>query len=128
MALNNYRKTNRRGYVFRLHRSGRPWDERPDEVNWEAIAVGQPVKFIAVQFGRTGWYAQGPVTVTAPETLDRAAWTVWATDEDWPTMTGEVGHPLAAGERFDLPVTGTIVGGVPRRGATPRPKAPRREP
>ncbi len=59
----------------------------------------------------------GPVTVTAPETLEKPAWTVWATDEvgKAPTMTGEVGHRLAAGEKFDLPVTGMIVGAVPRR-------------
>jgi hypothetical protein len=66
--------------------------------------------------------------VAAPEALDRPAWTVWATKEDWPMMTGEVGHPLAAGELFDLRVAGMIVGGVPGRGDTPRPQAPRREP
>jgi hypothetical protein len=31
-------------------------------------------------------------------------------------MTGEVGHALAAGDSFDLPVTGMIIGGVLRRG------------
>jgi hypothetical protein len=106
-----------REYVFRLHRSGRPWDKRPDEVDWEATAVGSPVRFRAVQFGASAWYAQGPVSVSAPEALDDPAWTVWPADaaDEAPTMTGDVGHPLAAGDQFALPVTGVIVGGVARR-------------
>lgn len=107
-------------YVFRLHRSGRPWDERPDEVDWKATAVGSPVGFRAVQFGTSAWYAPGPVTITAPEDLENPAWTVWRADavEKSPTMTGDVGHPLAKGDEFALPVTGVMVGGVPRRGAS----------
>ena len=91
---------------------------RPDEVDWAATQVGAPVPFHAVQFGRSAWYADGPVTLVASEGLERPAWTVWPGDEpaEGPTMTGEVGHPLAAGESFDLPATGVIVGGVPRRG------------
>jgi hypothetical protein len=108
--------SDRREYMFRLHRSGRPWDKRPDEVDWEATAVGQPVKFIAVQFGASAWYAPGPVTVTAPEALENPAWTVQAADEATPTMTGQVGHRLVAGGRFDLPVTGMLVGAILRRG------------
>lgn len=106
-----------REYVFRLHRAGRPWDKRPDEVDWDATAVGSPVRFRTVQFGTSAWYARGPVTVTAAENLEKPAWTVWPADavEEWPTMTGDVGHALAKGDEFALPVTGVIVGGVARR-------------
>jgi hypothetical protein len=102
-----------RKYVFRLHRAGRPWDKRPDEVDWDAAAVGSPVRFRAVQFGTSAWYARGPVTVTAAENLEKPAWTVWPADavEESPTMTGDVGHALAKGDEFALPVTGVIVGG-----------------
>jgi hypothetical protein len=108
-----------REYLFRLHRSGRPWDERPDEVDWGATAVGGPVRFRAVQFGSSAWYAPGPVVITASEALQNPAWTVWRDDsaDDSPTMTGDVGHALARGEEFALPVTGVIVGGVPRAAA-----------
>lgn len=105
-------------YSFQLHRSGRPWHMRPDEVDWAATQVGGPVSFQAVQFGRSAWYAQGPVTVVAAGALDSPAWTVWPAHEpaEGPAMTGEVGHALAAGDSFDLPVTGMIIGGVLRRG------------
>jgi hypothetical protein len=107
-----------REYVFRLHRSGRPWDTRPDEVDWEVTAVGSPVRFKAVHFGNSAWYAPGAVTITAPEDLENPAWTVWPVDavEESPTMTGDVGHALTKGDEFVLPVTGVIVGGVPRPG------------
>lgn len=108
-------------YTFRLHRSGRPWHMRPDEVDWAATQVGDPVPFQAVQFGRSAWYAQGPVTLVSAEALESPAWTVWPADEpaaEGPTMTGEVGHALAAGESFELPATGMVVGGVPRRGGS----------
>lgn len=69
-----------------------------------------------MQFGQSAWYAPGPVTVSAPEALEHAAWTVWPADtaEESPTMTGDVGYPLAPGDEFALPVTGVIVGGVAR--------------
>jgi hypothetical protein len=106
-----------RAYFFRLHRSGRPWDNRPDEVDWDATAVGTPVRFSAIQFGESAWYARRAVTVTASEALKNPAWTVWSAEanEYLPTMTGDVGRPLEKGEQFALPVTGVLVGGVARR-------------
>lgn len=127
MANGTERLPEQREYVFQLHRSGRPWNKRPDEVDWNATAVGRPERFVAVQFGVSAWYARGPVTVTAPEAIEAPAWTVRATDETTPTMSGEVGHRLGAGERFDLPVTGMLVGAIPRRGDAPHPGARSRE-
>ena len=103
-----------REYIFRLHRSGRPWDKRGDEVDWDSIAVGAPVRFTAVQFGQSAWYAQGPVTVRALESFEDAGWTVSADTAEVPVLVGNVGRPLTKGEEFALPVTDTIVGGVLR--------------
>jgi len=100
-------------FVLRLHRSGRPWDKRADEVDWDETAVGRPVPFGAVQFGTSAWYATGPVTITATEPLTEPAWTVSRPGET-PTIIGDVGHALAEGETFTLPVTDVIIGGVKR--------------
>ena len=104
-------------YTFRLHRSGRPWAKNVNEVDWSSTQVGSPVVFRAVQFGRSAWFTRGPVSATAPEDLEAPAWTVWTADEltDAPIFVGEVGHRLAEGETFDLPLTGVVNGGVPRR-------------
>ncbi len=75
-----------REYIFQLHRSGRPWDKRGDEVNWDAIAVGVPVPFKAVQFGISAWCATGPVVAKAPEALADAGWTVSAGLGEVPIM------------------------------------------
>lgn len=103
-----------REYVFQLHRSGRPWDKRADEVDWAATAVGERVRFAAVHFGQGAWYAKGPVVVKAPEALSDAGWTVSPLGRvgDVPTITGNVGRALAEGEEFALPVTDVIVGGI----------------
>jgi hypothetical protein len=102
-------------WLFQLHSEGRPWDKRADEVEWSASAVGTPVRFIAVQVGVSGWYAKGPVTITAPRDLEDPAWTVSrGSDYRVPIMTGRVGRNLAKGDTFDLPVTDGIVGNVPR--------------
>lgn len=100
-----------REYIFRLHRSGRPWDKRADEVDWNATAVGEPVRFNAVQSGMT-WYAAGPVIVKAPESLADAGWTVLSRPGEVPIFVGKVGRPLVAGEDFALPVTDAVIGGV----------------
>lgn len=103
-----------REYIFRLHRSGPPWGKRADEVDWDANAVGAPVRFNAALFGESGWYAQGPVTAKAPEALEEAGWTVTAAVGGVPTIVGKVGRPLAEGEEFALPVTDVIVAGILR--------------
>jgi hypothetical protein len=99
-------------WLFQLHRSGRPWDKRADEVDWAATAVGNPVQFEAVQFGHGAWYARGPVAVVAAEDLDDPAWTVSRSQGGIPLMTGRVDHALVKGQTFALPVTDGIVGGV----------------
>jgi hypothetical protein len=104
-----------RAFVFRLHRTGRQWDQRADEVDWEESAVGTGAKFRAVLLGASGWYAPGPVTVTAEEDLDDPVWSVFAEGESKvPIMTGHVGGPLRQGEQYDLPVANEVVGGVRR--------------
>lgn len=104
-----------RVFLFRLHRSGRRWDQRANEVDWEASAVGAGVRFRAVLFGASAWYAPGPVTVTAEEDLEDPAWSVFPEGESRvPTMTGHVGGPLSRGDQYNLPVTDEIVGGVIR--------------
>ena len=103
-------------YIFRLHRSGRTWPEPPAKVDWDATAIGAPAVFTAVLAGEGAWFAPGPVSVTAPEALGNPAWTVWSVDaRGLPMLYGDVGHPLAEGQEFSLPVTGGWVGGVPRR-------------
>jgi hypothetical protein len=99
-------------YFFRLHRSGLTADKRVDTVNWAAIAVGEPVQFNAVQFGKSGWYASGPVVVKAPEALPNAGWTVSTGRGEMPIIVGNVGRSLDQGEDFALPVTDTVIGGV----------------
>ena len=56
-------------YLFQLHSSGLTGDERVDAVNWAGTAVGPPVRFNAVRFGESAWYASGPVSVKAREAL-----------------------------------------------------------
>lgn len=101
-----------REYTFRLHRSGAPWGKRADEIDWDDTAVGEAVNFKALHFGQSAWSALAPVTTTAPEALPDAAWSVAAGIGDTPLFVGNVGHPLAKGEMFTLPVA--IVGGVTR--------------
>lgn len=103
-------------WVFQLHREGRPWDKRPDEVDWGLSAVGPPVRFPALQFGASAWLAlRSPVVIRATEPLDDPAWSVSRAGDAEPAMTGNVGRPLADGEEFALPVADwRIVGGVQR--------------
>jgi hypothetical protein len=100
-------------WLFQLHRTGRPWDKKADEVDWEESAVGEAVRFTAIRFGTGAWYAQGPVVIKAPEPLADPAWTVSSRIGETPLMSGRVGHALAEAEEFILPVTDAIVGGVP---------------
>ena len=103
-------------WVFQLHREGRPWDRRPEEVDWGLSAVGAPVWFSALQFGASAWQAlESPVVIRATEALDDPAWSVSRAGDTEPTMTGKVGRPLADGHEFALPVAEwRIVGGVKR--------------
>lgn len=96
---------NARQYRLQLHRTGRPWDRRAHEVDWDATAVGDPVGFTAVRSGPNAWTADGPVVIYAPEPLDDPAWALFEGDEIVPLVTGQVGHPLGAGEGFELPVS-----------------------
>jgi hypothetical protein len=101
-------------YIFRLHRSGPPWPKQWDEIDWDAIEVGEPVRFAARLFGNdlSGWQPIGPVEVKAPEVLDDAAWTVSVGRGEAPAKAGYVGRPLAAGEEFALPGSDQITVGV----------------
>lgn len=104
-----------RRYYFRLHRSGRPWDKRADEVDWDETAIGDAVLFDAFHFGVSAWYARGPVTIAAPEDVPDGAWSVSTGAQDEPPlMVGKIGRPLSAGDEFALPVSDVIVGGVAR--------------
>jgi hypothetical protein len=104
-----------RHYVFQLHHSAQPWGKRADEVDWAATAVGEPIRFTAVLFGRGAWYAKGPVIATASEDLADAGWTVFLEGEvEAPTIAGHVGRTLSEGDEFTLPITDVIVGGMSR--------------
>ena len=112
--VNEIREPKVTEWLFQLHRSGRPWDKRADEVDWAASAVGEPVKFTALQFGVSGWQARTPVVIAAAENLDNPAWTVSRPGDATPVMTGLVGRPLQRGEEFALPITDAVVGNVSR--------------
>jgi hypothetical protein len=94
-----------------------PWDKRPDEVDWDAAAVGSPVRFRAVQFGTIAWYARGPVTVTAAENLEKPAWTVWPADAVGGVADYDRGRRACSGKGRRVCPSGdrVIVGGVARR-------------
>ena len=93
------------------HFLGTSWEMRLTGLPWQS---GEPVRFNAVQFGKSAWYASGPVAITAPETLANAGWTVSTDIGKAPIIVEPFGHPLAQGQDFALPVTGTVIGCVLR--------------
>jgi hypothetical protein len=96
-------------YIFRLHRSGPSWGEDPAEFDWTGTAVGEPVRFDALQEEPGTWCARGPVLVTSPEQLEDPAWSVSLAGQDQVTIRGNVGTHLSKGEEFALPVTDIIL-------------------
>jgi hypothetical protein len=101
----------RRMFAVSIHRKGRPWDMRADEVDWAATAVGSPRLVEAKGDGRGRWWLPGPLWVETPEALtSQAAWALFEVEnQQVPIATGPIGHDLVAGGRFQVPLSGWMV-------------------
>jgi len=94
---------------IRLH-SSRPAEKSTGELtwaDWSETVVGHEVTFQAIANPAAGtWNGPLPpgVEVAPPEALDDPYWTVFLpAGRGVPIMVGQVGHPLAIGEAFNLP-------------------------
>lgn len=90
-------------YELRRHRTGRPFDKLPDEVDWEASAVGEPRTFLAL--AAPGWWmALQSVVVVATGPMDTPHWSIRrAGSTSLPMTHGPVGHPMAPGDMYERP-------------------------
>ncbi len=94
---------------LRLH-SSRPADGTTGELtwaDWSETVVGKAVTFQALAITAKGLW-NGPLApgaeVPAPIALDDPYWTVFLpSGRGVPILVGQVGHPLAIGECFQLP-------------------------
>ena len=90
-----------REFIFALHREARPFDQRPEEVDWRASKV---VEAVAVAAGV--WRIPKQPVIECPETLPAGAgWAMYeAENPTVPVVNGKIEHALGIGETFDFPL------------------------